>query len=301
MTRAPTWPSSPGWNMNSTAPASSSRRRGEQPRRAGQHGDVRVVAAGVHRARRSRDAKSRPVSSGIGSASMSPRSRMVGPGRPPRSVATTASSACRARPRGRARRARRAPPRCVRGRSRPSSGCAWRRRRSVTASGRKVLASSMQPARVAHARIILRSARAGNQRPRRAARHRGPARFRRTWPPGRGSRSAHGSAIPGGGGGGGPSSLALRSSIRNMRAHALVTNTNPHLGCIPVPGLGHQGRDTQTTGHSYNLDSATEPDKAANFRCLLVNAQHHQVLINNSLASHSSVFFGAPALGSCCC
>ena len=49
MNRAPCQPSSPGWNMNITVPARRSRRSHKRPRRAGQHGDVGVVAAGVHR------------------------------------------------------------------------------------------------------------------------------------------------------------------------------------------------------------------------------------------------------------
>ena len=54
MMRAPAKPSSPGWKKNSTSPASSSRRLASTPRRAGQHGRVRVVAAGVHAPGRAR-------------------------------------------------------------------------------------------------------------------------------------------------------------------------------------------------------------------------------------------------------
>ena len=86
MNLAPWWPSSPGWNMNSTRPASSARRALSSSGGADEHRRVRVVAAGVHRALDVR-AKSSPVSSGIGRASMSPRSRIVGPGLPPSSSA----------------------------------------------------------------------------------------------------------------------------------------------------------------------------------------------------------------------
>ena len=86
---------------------------------AGEHGDVGVMAAGVHLAV-DLEEKSRPVSSGISSASMSARSRVVGraahpPKRPPQN-----SCAYRWRSRGPARpgleaqraafRADRAPP-----------------------------------------------------------------------------------------------------------------------------------------------------------------------------------------------
>ena len=48
MNRAPWWPSSPGWNMNSTRPASSSRRVASSWAAPDEHRRVRVVAAGVH-------------------------------------------------------------------------------------------------------------------------------------------------------------------------------------------------------------------------------------------------------------
>ena len=62
---------------------------GEQAGGAGEHGDVGVVAAGVHGAVDRRWRTRAPVSSGMGRASMSPRSRIVGPGRSPSRVATT--------------------------------------------------------------------------------------------------------------------------------------------------------------------------------------------------------------------
>ena len=80
MNRAPWWPSSPGWNMNSTRPASSSRR--SLSSWAAPDSIAVCVSwpqACMHPS--TCDAKSRPVSSGIGSASMSPRRRIVGPGR----------------------------------------------------------------------------------------------------------------------------------------------------------------------------------------------------------------------------
>ena len=83
---------------------------GEHARRADEHRDVRVVTARVHASRRSRSRTRAPVSSGIGSASMSARSRIVGPG----SAAVQVGDHRRRRRRrcgrrGRARRARRGP------------------------------------------------------------------------------------------------------------------------------------------------------------------------------------------------
>ena len=46
--RAPWWPSSPGWNMKATRPAQRAAPRGEELGGAGEHGDVGVVAARVH-------------------------------------------------------------------------------------------------------------------------------------------------------------------------------------------------------------------------------------------------------------
>ena len=50
MKRAPWWPSSPGWNMNSTRPGDLVAARRQQPGRTGEHRHVGVVPAGVHRA-----------------------------------------------------------------------------------------------------------------------------------------------------------------------------------------------------------------------------------------------------------
>ena len=88
MSRAPCGPSSPGWNMSRTRPASSSRR--STRRRAAPRSIATCVSCpqacitpGIS------DAKSSPVSSVSGSASMSPRRRIVGPGRAPSITATT--------------------------------------------------------------------------------------------------------------------------------------------------------------------------------------------------------------------
>ena len=81
MTRAPAEPSSPGWNISSTRPASAGPTLHEQPRRAEQHRDVGVVAARVHRARRPPTRSRARCPRSTGSASMSARSRTVGPGR----------------------------------------------------------------------------------------------------------------------------------------------------------------------------------------------------------------------------
>ena len=49
-TAAPSKPSSPGWNMNTTSPGELVAVRGQQPGRPSEHRDVQVVTAGVHRA-----------------------------------------------------------------------------------------------------------------------------------------------------------------------------------------------------------------------------------------------------------
>ena len=85
---APWWPSSPGWNMNRTLPARSACR--DESSFAAVTSIV-VCRSWPHACMVSSrgDAKSSPVSSCIGSASMSPRRMMVGPGRAPSRVATT--------------------------------------------------------------------------------------------------------------------------------------------------------------------------------------------------------------------
>ena len=87
MNRAPWWPSSPGWNMNNTRPARSSR-RALRSRAALDSIAVWVSCPHACMQPSTCDANSRPVSSGIGNASMSPRSRIVGPGFEPSSSAT---------------------------------------------------------------------------------------------------------------------------------------------------------------------------------------------------------------------
>ncbi len=134
MNRAPCSPSSPGWNMNTTRPFSSSTcARSSEAAPASmatcESWPHACVAPALVLA------KSRPVSSGIGSASMSPRSSTVGPGRPESSTATTLESA---RPlvmlRPRPSSAERTAP-WVRGSSSPSSGWAWMSLRSRIAAG----------------------------------------------------------------------------------------------------------------------------------------------------------------------
>ena len=82
MNRAPWWPSSPGWNMNSTRPGISSR-RADSSRAAPASIATCVSCPQACIVPSLRELKSSPVSSGIGSASMSPRSSTVGPGLPP--------------------------------------------------------------------------------------------------------------------------------------------------------------------------------------------------------------------------
>ena len=115
---------------------------GQQAGRAGEHGGVGVVAAGVHRRRRPRSAKSRPVSSGMGRASMSPRSRTVGPGRPPSRSATIDDSPSpvvivSGRPSSDS-----STLAWVCGRSSPSSGRRCRSRRRATTSSSRAPASA---------------------------------------------------------------------------------------------------------------------------------------------------------------
>ena len=79
MNRAPWWPSSPGWNMNSTRPAMSSRCVASS---LAAPTSIAVCVSWPQACivSSTRDEKSSPVSSCIGRASMSPRSRIVGPG-----------------------------------------------------------------------------------------------------------------------------------------------------------------------------------------------------------------------------
>ena len=97
MNRAPWYPSSPGWNISRTRPASASRR--STSRRAA----PRSMATWVSWpqpciAPTFSEANSRPVSSLSGRPSMSARSRIVGPGRAPSMTATTESVVSPGRP-----------------------------------------------------------------------------------------------------------------------------------------------------------------------------------------------------------
>ena len=144
MNLAPCQPSSPGWNMNSTVPASDSR-RAHRMRAAEASIAVCVSWPQACIVFSTPDLNGRPVSSGIGSASMSPRSSTVRPGRAPRSTATAPvvedpvfhSS-------GRSASAARTLA-IVFGVCSPSSGSAWIARRSATVSACIACAASYQP------------------------------------------------------------------------------------------------------------------------------------------------------------
>ena len=135
---APWWPSSPGWNMNRTLPARSAWR--DESSFAAVTSMV-VCRSWPHACMVSSccDAKSSPVSSCIGSASMSPRRMMVGPGRAPSRVATTlVVESPVVTVSGRPSRAS-STRSCVKGRSSPSSGCSCRVRRRADGFGLQVL------------------------------------------------------------------------------------------------------------------------------------------------------------------
>src|SRR5262245_3940104 len=127
--------------MNSTRPASSARRRWSR-RAAPASMATWESCPQACIAPSTSEAKSSPVSSRSGSASMSARSRSVGPGRPPSSAATTevVRSPVRTRRPRPSRESRTAA--WVRGRVRPISGWRCRRRRRRTASSSRLRASS---------------------------------------------------------------------------------------------------------------------------------------------------------------
>ncbi len=151
--RAPPWPSSPGWNRNRTRPASSPRRATSS--RAAPT-SMAVWASCPHECMTPScsEAKSSPVSSGIGSASMSARSSTVGPGSPPSRSATTDVWASPVRTRRPSPSSASSTRAWVSGRSRPSSGRRWMSRRRATTSSRTAPASS---ARLAPMTRSLRS------------------------------------------------------------------------------------------------------------------------------------------------
>ena len=152
MKRAPCSPSSPGWNMNSTRPASSPARSASS-RAAPTSIAVWVSWPQACILSSCVDENSSPVSSVSGRASMSPRNSTVGPGLPPVSRAamplvvsctvtssgsgSIAASTCS----------------CVIGSSLPTSGKRCRVRRSSTASANAPAASSCS------ASMSIRSAR----------------------------------------------------------------------------------------------------------------------------------------------
>src|SRR5436190_16428485 len=159
---APNHPSSPGWNMNRTVPASES--RFAHSRRAADASiavcvswpQACIVPATV-------DLNGTSVSSGIGSASMSPRKSTVRPGLPPRRTATApvveepvfhSSGNPASEPRTLA---------IVFGVCRPSSGSAWIARRSATVSACTDCAASIQP-RVASTTSFMQVSSEGGER-----------------------------------------------------------------------------------------------------------------------------------------
>ncbi len=127
--------------MNSTRPASSSRR--SLSRWAAPDSIAVCVSwpqACMHPS--TCDAKSSPVSSGIGSASMSPRRMIVGPGAEPSSRATMPLvDSCVVTDNGRPSSDDSTCSRVI-GRSLPSSGHSCNRRRRATASSRRSAACS---------------------------------------------------------------------------------------------------------------------------------------------------------------
>ena len=149
MCLAPPKPSSPGWNAKRMVPRSAS--RCDTKTRAAPT-SIATCASCPHAciAPSIVLAKSRPVSSGIGSASMSARNKIVGPSPPPprrsattevtlRPVVTSSPS-----PSSAVRIAA-----WVRGSSSPSSGSRWIWRRSATTSSRT--------ARDASIRLVIRA------------------------------------------------------------------------------------------------------------------------------------------------
>ncbi len=88
MWRAPSWPSSPGWNMKATRPRKPPR-RAERSRAAPASMATWASCPQACMAPSTSLRNSTSVSSGIGRASMSPRRRTVGPGSSPSRIATT--------------------------------------------------------------------------------------------------------------------------------------------------------------------------------------------------------------------
>ena len=189
MNRAPWWPSSPGWNMNSTRPAMSARASGEQLGRAGEHRRVGVVPAGVHRPVRPRG----EVETGV----LVQRQRVhVAAQQHGRARACRRSAGRRCRSSSRARSRRAGSPSSaastvswVTGSSLPTSGHWCRVRRSSMVGVRRSLASSRASGRArwsigpwAGHGIVRRARRGPCERSvpgRRAGRHRRRARSRR--------------------------------------------------------------------------------------------------------------------------
>src|SRR5262245_42220625 len=127
--------------MNTTLPASSARRAASS-RAAPTSMAVCASCPQACITPAVREANGRPVSSGMGSASMSARSRIARPGLAPRSVATTPLDfVCVSISSGSASSRSSTFPR-VFGSSRPSSGSVWIARRSSTRSGSSCRASS---------------------------------------------------------------------------------------------------------------------------------------------------------------
>ena len=159
MYRAPWKPSSPGWNMNSTRPASSSRSVGEHAGGGGEHRHVRVVPAGVHRPGDLGGELAARCPRCSGRASMSPRSSTVGPGRRPvQHGDDRRHRPARGAPAAAGRRARRRTASRVSGQVQARApGCRCSARRSATVRGCTVRACARSPARRASSRGTARA------------------------------------------------------------------------------------------------------------------------------------------------
>ena len=145
---APPSPSSPGWNIRITWPGKSPRRSW---RRRAAPSSIATWVSWPHAciAPSTSDVNSSPVSSWSGSASMSARRRIVGPGMPPSITATTELRAFPIVPFRPIAASSSSTIAWVWGRSRPISGWRWIRRRIATTSGWIARAASRRPSMTA--------------------------------------------------------------------------------------------------------------------------------------------------------